>query len=299
MKTIRQEQRGISLLEVLAAIFVVSIGLLGVLAVIPFGAHQVSKAQHAEYASHMLANAIEEIRIREMVPESLQGGMPDYTKFAWGEPYPIPDPNGLTHIWRVLMEEGWKEHMRGQDDLVYSTYDDKRPDFVNQGGKIQSSGKYTWFFTYLPKVNEDEVNVDILACYNRVPEDDRQVLITNGNGDGNGEGNGHDRYSISRGGSRFTLPDASHLELLTQTKYVFVTWESDVLPVIGGAWCRIVFLDKSNPSHPQIIVTGNGLRRLRDILNRDVEGVQDTLQIWMYIPSGVLYHRQVPDVPIR
>jgi type II secretory pathway pseudopilin PulG len=67
MRTKRQLHTGISLLEVLAAIFVMSIGLLGVLAVIPFGAFQVSKAQHAEYAANMLANAAEEIFLGEMV----------------------------------------------------------------------------------------------------------------------------------------------------------------------------------------------------------------------------------------
>lgn len=54
--------RGVSLMEVLASVFVIGVGLLGVLAVIPFGAFQVSKAQHAEYCSNMLVSAANELQ---------------------------------------------------------------------------------------------------------------------------------------------------------------------------------------------------------------------------------------------
>ena len=444
---ITKRTSGVSLLEVLAAIFVVSIGLLGVLAVIPFGAFQVSKAQHAEYASNMLANAAEEILIREMVKPRTWGvsnlasdgdlifervqvtltvtqditqsvtetWMPDPTdpsntenitynliyqvrwvntnsvlmlnceKFLWVEPRRMnisPEhlsPEHLFYInrtstanpaarWEELMDE-WSELMRGQDDLVYSTYADKRPDFVGQNNKIQSSGKYTWLFTIPPQsiarmsnpvsvgsnltvtmstdppiilplmplssfppvppmdripfnsaftpsppsivpgsvqyvpVNPpfppgftpsatpntghtyplvrhyffaDAVDpntivpVSVLAGYNRVTEDDRQVAVQPEN------------FAPSRGGGTFTFPNADHLELLTQTKHVFVTWETSTQ--ITGAWCKIVFLDKSNPSSPKVIVTG------------DLDAIGNNIQI--LIPSGVLYHKRVENVPI-
>ena len=47
MRIQKQLQPGITLIEVLVAIFVVGIGLIGVLAVNPFGAFQTSKALHA------------------------------------------------------------------------------------------------------------------------------------------------------------------------------------------------------------------------------------------------------------
>jgi len=310
-KRLSISRSGISLLEVLAAIFVVSIGLLGVLAVIPFGAFQVSKARHAEYASNMLANAAEEIFIREMAkPESwgisevlTSAGTPVFqkqnlpenptlncTKFLWIEPRTMIDP--AQHIFCIgatFEPEEWQEWMRGQDDLDYTTYKDKRPDFAGQEGKIQSSGKYTWFFTFLPETETDTnpktavplteitspVAVDVLACYNRVPSDDRQVEPS--------------AFSPSRGGGTFTLP-ASYGELLSQTKYVFVTWEKTA--ELDGTWCKIVFLNKSEPPNPPeltMIVTG-GLPNLNEsnYSNRQV-----------YIPSGVLYHKQLEGVPIR
>ena len=65
--TINSAQRaGISLMEVLASVFVIGVGLLGVLAVIPFGVFQVSKVNHADYCSNMLQIAAAEIRVREM-----------------------------------------------------------------------------------------------------------------------------------------------------------------------------------------------------------------------------------------
>ena len=323
MQIKKQLQPGITLIEVLAAIFVVSIGLLGVLAVIPFGAFQVSKAQHAEYASNMLANAAEEILIREMAkPEgwgldNISSGVPaslvfeknsppedstlNCTKFIWIEPREMFDPPN--HIFcigatfrsakeisediQVSNLKDWAEWMRGQDDLVYTTYGDKRPDFTGQGGKIQSSGKYTWFFTYLPKVtgssvnleevpldNLDKVDVDILACYNRVPSDDKQIQC---------------EFTASLRGGTFTPgnTDADIVELLSQTKYVFVTWELNEL-VAGGSWCKIVFVDKSDPQKPKIIVTGA------------LPDSADNIYIYfVYIPSGVLYHKQLEGVPIR
>lgn len=275
MYTKQQSHNGISLLEVLAAIFVVSIGLLGVLAVIPFGAFQVSKAQHAEYAANMLANAAEEIVIREMAKSDSWNTTPlpplDGTKFIWVEPGKTVVINHIAYV----SEQKWLELMRGQDDLVYKTYDDKRPDFIDQNGeiKIQSSGKYTWFFTYLPLEHEDTVTVDVLACYNRVSSDDVQVQPS--------------QFTASYGGGgTFTFAGMNHLtERLADTKYVFVTWETGTPPELGGAWCKIVFLDKSNLSSPKAIVTGN---------------LPDTASnIQVYIPSGVLYHKQVENVAIK
>jgi len=289
---------GISLLEVLAAIFVVSIGLLGVLAVIPFGAFQVSKARHAEYASNMLANAAEEIFIREMAkPESWDTPITtlDCTKFVWVEPH---TNNPLAPIFYASVQK-WQEIMRGPDDLVYTAYDDKRPDFEGQNNKIQSSGKYTWFFTSLPKPKpgldppppmdavplesiQSETGVDILACYNRVPSDDKWFP--------NDVDQAQPDFSPSFGGGTFTLPDASCTELLTQTKYVFVTWEKE--SELDGAWCKIVFLVKPDPPaqpQPKIVVTGN-LPKLNE---------PDYSNIQVYIPSGVLYHKRLEEVPIK
>jgi len=475
------KQSGISILEVLAAIFVIAIGLLGVLAVIPFGAFQVSKANHAEYASNMLANAAEEIIIREIAkptewgfnsPIGTAGPGPieededsriilipppaddptvtstgtftrevstheitdvdisahptHYTLLEsfgqtvlarlelsvlvtihcetvtiiqrfegepplWITQPPEPDsgpilrtrPHTLSQTFHALNDtryilfdprenevqfdrrhifplwsfepavpqrsnliRRWEEIMRGQDDLLYTSYADKRPDFKDN--RILSSGKYTWFFTILPRPADNwdgyhsvsypdpdlypppgpyldniyeplekiglpcdcfdpaagpdspenqrhqRVSIlaryhigdglvplerlapgtaDILACYNRVPTDDVQVLNV--------------PFSRSAGGGMFTFPNADHLELLTQTKYLFVTWRTR--SGLDGTWCKIVFLDKDERSAartPRIVVVTE-------------DGLPDRNNMTVYIPSGVLYHKKVEDVPIR
>jgi hypothetical protein len=231
----------------------------------------------------MLANAIVEIRIREMAKPTEWGiddPWNDCTNFIWIEPrMPRPNLPEPQHIFRIDEEfdpDGyWTELMRGQDDLVYSTYDDRRPDFSGQGGKIQSSGKYTWFFTFMPETGtEPKVAVDVLACYNRVPGDDQQVQP--------------DGFMHSLNGGTFTLAgNAELLELLSQTKYVLVTWERATN--INGVWCRIIFVDRSHPEAPKIVVMG-ALPKLNE---PDYNNVQ------VYIPSGVLYHKPVPGVPIR
>ena len=86
--TIHSAQRaGISLMEVLASVFVIGIGLLGVLAVIPYGVYQVSKANHADYASNVLKNAEAEIKIRELAV---------IQNWSMSSPYRTTDTNLVT-----------------------------------------------------------------------------------------------------------------------------------------------------------------------------------------------------------
>jgi len=395
MQNKKRLKNGITLIEVLASIFVVSIGLLGVLAVIPFGAFQASKARHAEYASNMLANAAEEVALREMIkptgwgfnipfgdaqeieeecgtrdntsipgqrstttrtaririyPLLASGGLRlltrvEYevedvtvTEYVTGDP-PIPPSetreivyfnqfhavNCTRSIWfepcetaalpdfvhvfplasfspdplRVALTRKWAEPMRGQDDLVYTIYPDQRPDFAKQNNKVQSSGKYTWFVTFLPQsandwdgtlrvecasvfvgnevvpLNNVKPAVDVLACYNRVPDDDRQLSVSPAS---------NCTFLPSLRGGTFTLPNASYLDLLSHTKYVFVSWET-AAGTTDGAWCKIVFVDKSPLARPKMIVTG------------DLPSAANNMHV--YIPSGVLYRKRVENIPIN
>jgi type II secretory pathway pseudopilin PulG len=263
--TTQQPHHGISLLEVLAAIFVVTIGLLGVLAVIPFGAYQVSKAQHAELAANMLANACEEIFVREMAKNIAA----DDTKFIWFEPNKTPVADSPI---TVVADPKWREIMRGQDDLDYKRYSGKDPDFADEPKQMMSTGSYTWFFTFLPPPDEEKTTVvDVLACYRRVSDDDVQAADC--------------AFVPSNGGGMFMFPDATYLERLTETKYVFATWTAGTPSKLSGAWCKIVFVDKSNSASPRAIVTGN-LPKDKDVLH-------------VYIPSGVLYHKRIENVMIR
>ena len=267
-----QEQRfGISLFEVLAAIFILSIGLLGVLAVVPFGAFQMSKARHAEFASNMLANAAEEIVIRDMLGHVLRnfnnnvqpGGVPG---FVWVEPYDRTNGAEPQHLLFVS-QPNWQEIMRGGDDIEYTAHSDRRPDFTGRT-EMQSTGQYTWFFTFpMPHADDranDRIPVHVLACHRRVPGDDVFAML--------------DGYRPSMGGGTLTFSEADFMERLSQTRYVFVIWQD--AGEVHGAWCRIVFLDKSDWNSPQVIVVG------------DLPGDADT-RMQVYIPSGVLYKMKV------
>ena len=429
--TTNSQQRGISLLEVLAAIFVVSIGLLGVLAVIPFGAFQVSKAQHAEYASNMLANAAEEIFIWDMMnwdfdarfgpleqiappqtqsrsevifsdtvtipdgeqtttetithtvtatpckqaqiecfgemvlirfvvnvtgacvttrtvrtvpPQPTDGSaeidrIPLYneiprglafncTRFIWFEPRENEAfPPNLVHIFplsqfqpdqsRKNLINKWEEPMRGKDDLLYTTYDDKRPDFTGQGDKILSSGKYNWFFTLIPSPVDDWRRNTTLristscACGGHsfafrftIPLGRDMVLVDDVNSiaanvdllachnrvpdyDRQVEIPSGNFSPSSRGGQiTFSNADSDIVDRLTQTKYVLVTWKESRRT--RGAWCKIVFLDKdesSNPRNPKIVVFG------------DLPNIANDMHV--YITNGVLYHKRLENVLMR
>lgn len=63
-------RRGLSLLEILASVFVLSIGLLGVIAVIPFGGFQMHRATVADRTGSCGRGALSQIRIRELTDPS-------------------------------------------------------------------------------------------------------------------------------------------------------------------------------------------------------------------------------------
>ena len=59
-----KNRRGLSLMEILAAVFVLMVGLLGVLAVIPFGLFQMSRINKADFGGNCGRAAIREIQVR-------------------------------------------------------------------------------------------------------------------------------------------------------------------------------------------------------------------------------------------
>src|SRR5688500_2699703 len=61
----RRQPRGISLLEVLFAIFVLAVGLLGLAAMVPVGKFQVSEANHADRSVAIGLAAHREIKVRD------------------------------------------------------------------------------------------------------------------------------------------------------------------------------------------------------------------------------------------
>ncbi len=179
--------RGISLMEVLASTFVIGVGLMGVLAVIPFGAYQVNKANNADYCAGVLRDAAAEIQVREMAKPyrwnngndiNSNGNTPvlsatattacgfNCNQFVMVDPFDTGsvDPSfGSTTIihkigryisfstMTVAQQERWRESMRCQDDIQYTMAEDKRTVLTTSGAMNSvSSGQYTWFFTFQP-----------------------------------------------------------------------------------------------------------------------------------------------------
>lgn len=64
--TIQRRRKGLSLFEVLAAVFVLMVGLLGVLAVLPFGIYQMSRVNKADYGGNCGRAALQEVKTRKL-----------------------------------------------------------------------------------------------------------------------------------------------------------------------------------------------------------------------------------------
>ncbi len=60
-------RRGVSLLEVLISIFVLSIGLLGIAAMIPIGGSEIDKANQADRSAVLGRAALREVKVRRML----------------------------------------------------------------------------------------------------------------------------------------------------------------------------------------------------------------------------------------
>jgi hypothetical protein len=185
-------------MEVLASMFVICIGLLGVLAVIPYGAYQTAKAKNAENTAWLLDAAVKDLQAMELAkPENwivqhnstwltredststthnifLNHADNDDDKILNCSRFLMIDPFSDTlnrlplnnHIFQIgtnftnpqSVPLLFRERMTGQDDLVYTTHPDKRTDFSGQSNKILSSGQYTWFFMFRPQISGSVTN---------------------------------------------------------------------------------------------------------------------------------------------
>lgn len=306
-------------MEVLASTFVIGVGLLGVLAVIPFGAYQVSKARDAEHTANMLAAAAEDLLVfgiakpatwREGNSVSSNDGIQVYSgtsnnqlncrQILMVDPLDTTGDADFNHIYRIGANftnvDLWRERMRGRDDLEYSTHESARTTFSGANNRALSSGKYTWFFTFRPKPvpgysgnlnsvpydNLDLVNVDLLGCYNRAPGapgEERSVAVV-------------DVVKYQRG-VRLKIRSGNTRDLdISKIKYVFVTWATG-LDSHDGVWCKIV-----NASD----ITSNGAHYERTVFLFDPNQQLSSANLSgarVLLVDGVLYHKRVDNVPLR
>lgn len=90
---------GLSLLEILVSVFVLSIGLLGVAAVIPLGHHQILEAAKSDRASACGRAAVHEVKIRGWINPSV------WRQLAVNEVDPL-NANWLPYTYPVTFDTG-------------------------------------------------------------------------------------------------------------------------------------------------------------------------------------------------
>jgi hypothetical protein len=306
-------------MEVLASMFIICIGLLSVLMVIPYGAFQVSKARNAEYISNMLAAGAEDLQITGIVTDIISSNKFDNFDIedisSSQSPFVVPvfviDPivrHGNLGVF-VPVQLGVPEYdnlMFGKDDVEYVLRDDARTRLQNADGSQQ----YSYFVTIKPREviynsETDKVsvkfNTDLLGCYRRAKKD---------------EG-----YSGYAGDAVFGVsPDASKTQFYSKaaklrihttsevrldfstTRYVFITWTrvwppepepGKKMTMNCGEWCKVVSVSEVEGEQAQdIVVLANEFVSEKNINvseNLSVEAAR------VFIFPGVMYHKRIYD----
>src|SRR5574340_209344 len=207
-------RRGVSLIEVLISIFILSVGLMGVAALIPVGRFEVVQAAKMDRAAVAGRAAFREVKIRGLLrPE--QWYVPDPSKFDPSRPFvidplgvgwslpPCPAmPNGGPQMQRLsLRGPGNPPCMRlpaadriftSRDDLYFEMPDD--PDALPlarfSAGDVRSiEGNYSWMLTVTPVVDMrtpqpvivkglHTVAVAVFYKRNRTPQGERMLGVT-------------------------------------------------------------------------------------------------------------------------
>jgi len=317
------QHKGITLMECLASVFVIGIGLLGVLAVIPYGSFQIHKADIAENTAWMLDSATGDLQAIEGLAkinkwcngdnvivagtslfDNDSTSTPDDDKLDCSK-FIMVDPVGNVEtiggsIYRVgqnftcAQQNTLQEQMTGQNDLVYTRYPDKRPDFSGQNNRKKSSGKYTWFFTFKPDYTDtvpphppgnvpwgdvkDTATVDIIGCYNRVPGVEENVPCTFVQKLLNG-------LMVKLSG----LPTEVELKYV---KYAFLSWDdtSTVPSTVEGFWYEVVNILDTASSTPTLVLFNKKAPEFPD---------SDYNNLNILFIEGTVYHKRIPDVSIK
>jgi type II secretory pathway pseudopilin PulG len=156
---------GITLLEVLISLGILSIGLASVVALIPAGGAQARKAQIEDRRGALGAAALNDIITRGALNPStwsIDPGAPNLYRLVI-DPLgnnTFPSAPGLTGVTIANVTAGSLaagEVFRGQDDLVYdSTQSEDNPPvpmFIGNA-KRASEGNFSWLATLLPATSD-------------------------------------------------------------------------------------------------------------------------------------------------
>ncbi len=153
---------GISLMEVLISIFVVSIGLLGIAALIPVANYALVETTKADRAAACGQAAIRDIRVRRLADPQLWMSNPtplDLNILRQGWTYMV-DPQGNVAnfgglIFKLNYDPAAAPLFTWRDDLTFDSPDNlSRPVAMEYGGQ-NFEGDYSWMFMVTPPATED------------------------------------------------------------------------------------------------------------------------------------------------
>jgi Tfp pilus assembly protein PilV len=312
-------------MEVLASMFVICIGLLGVLAVIPYGAYQTAKAKNAENTSWILDAAEKDIIAIKMVKptswiaegNTLQfldtststtvnifvNDVSDSNKELNCSRFLMIDPfsNNIivnNHIYRIGTNSNFmpsqlqvfRTKMIGQDDLVYTTHSDKRTDFSGQDNKILSSGQYTWFFMFQPLPRSSYTGTLPMVLWSNVENyTDIDILGCYNRVPGTEQVLSPISASLYYNNSiLLTIPSGDYD--LKNTKYVFLSWDHTSKPRADGGWYKIIYVAETQNSQLDIFLTLHGGTPYPSVGSTNLQ---------MLIVPGVMYHKRIENAKIK
>jgi len=162
---------GITLMEVLISIGILSIGLAGVLALIPAGGREAQKALIADRRASLAANAMSDAIARGILNPANWSAVP-------GQPYAVAfDPLGSAvfpvSVTRIdltgVVGAAAEEVFRAADDLAYEQpADEDLPALPRYtGGQRITTGAFSWLATLLPAGTTDGYRLSIVTFHLR------------------------------------------------------------------------------------------------------------------------------------
>jgi len=207
-------RHGISLLEVLAAIGVLSVGLLGLAALLPIGRYNIAEAIKGDHAGDCGRAGLRDVIVRRMLDSNYWSASPGASLSF------LIDPRGVTYgiktrfgnnatiVPRISLvsraangnatpytQIAADQVFLWPDDLVFTMPEDMTPpqpegrptlmfdtNFTHPpNSKPMATGDYSWFASVVPMPNNPtRFTVSIVVCYKRGPTaaSERAVPVT-------------------------------------------------------------------------------------------------------------------------
>jgi len=199
-------RNGLSLLEVLISIFVISIGLMSLAMLIPAGTMAINEANKSDRSGACGRSAMRQIKIAGMLDPNYWVGNPGNGPFAidpLGKFKGMSGPlGGLPRLGlsSVTSFDVAEDIFFWQDDLtVVFPKDRSLRSYVGldkKTGKAASKGHYSWFMTVMPSPAEASLppdlkctfSVSVVVCHGRVFEGGEHALSAQFLGRGIGGG---------------------------------------------------------------------------------------------------------------